>query len=78
MNESSVKLYESKDTWTQDNDCCDDQSCGQQLIVQTQDGGGGSFIVLETQRWAIDADDIDKFCAMLKSTIERVEKSELK
>lgn len=78
MKESSVQLYESMDTWTQDNDCCDDQSCGQQIIVKTQDGGGGPFIVLETERWAIDADGIDKFCAMLKSTVERVEKSELK
>ena len=64
------KLVETKDEWYQENDCCD-SGCGQVLEVWTQDGGGGNFICIKTDRWAID--DIDAFCKMLKSTLKRVE-----
>jgi hypothetical protein len=42
-------------TFTQDTDCCDMTGNGcQTLRVTTEDGGGGSYFVLETERWAID------------------------
>jgi hypothetical protein len=40
-------------TFTQDSDCCDSGD-GQFLTIKTQNGGGGDFYVIETQRWAFD------------------------
>jgi hypothetical protein len=39
-------------TFTQDADCCDSNE--QYLTIKTQNGGGGDFFVIETQRWAFD------------------------
>lgn len=41
-------------TFAQDADCCSDQE-EQFLTVRFKDGGGGSYIVLETKEWAIDS-----------------------
>ena len=67
------RLAETKDIYTQDSDCCQDQDVGQTLVVRTQDGGGGAFVVIETERWAIDEDQVDDFCDALKRTLARVE-----
>lgn len=40
-------------TFTQDSDCCDSGD-GQFLKIKTQNGGGGDFYVIETERWAFD------------------------
>lgn len=40
-------------TFTQDSDCCDSGD-GQFLTIKTQNGGGGDFYVIETERWAFD------------------------
>lgn len=73
MSDPKIKMVETKDSWMQDNDCCDSDDCGQYLNVSTEDGGGGPFLIIETKRWAID--DIDGFCELLKKTLNRVEKS---
>jgi hypothetical protein len=39
-------------TFTQDADCCDSED--QFLTIKTQNGGGGDFFVIETERWAFD------------------------
>lgn len=39
-------------TFTQENDCCSSEE--QYLTIKTQNGGGGDFYVIETQRWAFD------------------------
>ena len=69
-------LVESKDVYIQPSDCCQSGSMEQQLTVSTQDGGGGAFLVIETERWALD--DVDEFCALLKKTLSRVAKEEAK
>lgn len=66
------KLAETKDTYTQQADCCQDNDGLQFLEVRSMDGGGGHYIVIATERWAID--DIDEFCATLKQTLERMER----
>jgi hypothetical protein len=39
-------------TFSQDADCC---KCNEQyLTIKTQNGGGGDFYVIETERWAFD------------------------
>ena len=40
-------------TFTQDADCCDGNE--QYLTIKTQNGGGGDFYVIETERWAFDS-----------------------
>jgi len=39
-------------TFTQEADCCDDRE--QYLTIKTQNGGGGDFYIIETERWAFD------------------------
>lgn len=38
----------------------------QYLRLSQVDAGGGKYLVIETDRWAIDADEIDGFANMLK------------
>jgi hypothetical protein len=40
-------------TFTQDADCCDSGN-DQFLTIRTENGGGGDFFVIETERWAFD------------------------
>lgn len=69
-----MKIFEKTFVYEQDMDCCDGESDGcQTLTVQTQDGGGGNYIILKTDRWAIDKDDIDKFCSELKNILNDME-----
>jgi len=39
-------------TFTQEADCCDNKE--QYITIKTQNGGGGDFYVIETERWAFD------------------------
>lgn len=41
----------------------------QELIIETGDNGGGKYIVLKTNRWAID--DIDEMVKFLKDFKKR-------
>lgn len=50
-------------TFTQDSDCCDSGD-GQFLKIKTQNGGGGDFFIIETERWAFD--NIAEFITVLK------------
>lgn len=43
------------------------------MTVKADDCGGGAYIVLETERWALNPDEIDKFCAELKQLIAECE-----
>jgi hypothetical protein len=69
------KLSGARETWSQDNDCCDSDDSGQFLEIENQDGGGGNYIVIKTTRWAIDANEIDAFAKMLKKFLKRIENS---
>jgi hypothetical protein len=50
-------------TFTQDSDCCDSGN-GQFLKIKTQNGGGGDFFIIETERWAFD--NISELVTILK------------
>jgi len=58
INEYSIDLGQSSDS-------CDQSDLGQTLNIKTQDAGAGKYLVLQTERWAID--DINEFCETLKS-----------
>ena len=51
-NKVSILSQEFQMTFTQDADCCDTRD--QFLTIKTQNGGGGDFYVIETERWAFD------------------------
>jgi hypothetical protein len=71
-----MKIVEKSITFEQEPDCCDGTSdYAQHLTVQTQDGGGGPFLILSTTRWAIDKDDLisGKFAAQLLTILEGME-----
>ena len=67
------KTVELKITYMQDNDCEDENKDRQYLTVQTQNNGIASFIIIETERWSLDLDEIDKFADTLKDFIKRLE-----
>jgi hypothetical protein len=71
-----MKPVEKSITYEQEPDCCDGTSdYAQHLMVTTQDGGGGAYIILQTERWAIDRDDLisGKFAAQLLTILEGME-----
>lgn len=58
----------------QDSDSCQSEDIGQELVIKTDDAGGGPFVIIETKRWSIDKEDIDRFCSVLKNIVKVVEK----
>lgn len=45
-----------------------------QLEIEVTDAGGGHYLVLRTERWAIDPDQINDLAAMLRRALRIVEK----
>lgn len=70
-----MKLVERKHVYEQKNDCCDRGEYGQFLEVFTQDGGGGPYLVIKTERWSLDESDIPLLCKMLKDAIRGVDQT---
>lgn len=55
-------------------DCCSpSQNDYNELAVEVEDGGGGPYLVIKTERWALCADSIDLFCADLKRVLKLAE-----
>ena len=50
-------------SFTQESDCCDPGD-GQFLTIKTDNGGGGDFFIIETNRWAFD--NIPELITILK------------
>lgn len=72
MSDTTFKLYDRTLTYIQDSDTWD-KGDGQELKVQTLDSGGGSYLIIQTDRWALDREDIDAFCQLLKDSLEGLE-----
>jgi hypothetical protein len=69
-----AKLVQVQMTLEQPEDCCGRVSENVQYMeIQTFNGGGGPYLVLKTERWAIDSEDIDRFCSRLKEILRSVE-----
>lgn len=49
----------------QPGDCCDGFDRYQKLRVELHDDGGGHYVVLKTERWAIDPDQMEAFAEKL-------------
>lgn len=72
-----LKLIEKKFVWQQENDCCDDgkhdyESGFQTLTAETHDGGGGAYLVIKTERWALDRDELERFIDLLQTVLDGV------
>lgn len=61
-------------TLEQPEDCCGRVNEEKQyLTVETQDGGGGAYIVLKTERWALDYEQIHALAMRLQEILRSVE-----
>lgn len=49
---------------TQEQDCCSTDKDYQELRLSIEDGGGGPFFVMSTERWAFE--NIDELCDLIK------------
>lgn len=58
-------------TYCQD---CDEHSAGiQSLTVEITDQGAGAYVVLRTDRWALDPEDLEPFVAAIRALLAQVE-----
>jgi hypothetical protein len=58
-------------TFTQDKDCCSGEE--QFITIKTQNGGGGDFFVIETQRWAFDSiEDLVNLLTQFKDKHDKI------
>lgn len=64
------KLYSKELTYTQERDTWDSGQDDQEFRITTHDGGGGSYLTIETKRWGLDREDIPAFCKLLTDALE--------
>jgi hypothetical protein len=58
-------------TFTQDKDCCSVEE--QFITIKTENGGGGDFFVIETQRWAFDSiEDLVNLLSQFKDKHDKI------
>jgi hypothetical protein len=69
----SFKFVEWTSTYKQDEDCNGRADHKEQYITLSavDNGNCEHYLVIETERWAIDIDEIDKFCDELKKFIHK-------
>ncbi|MFZ4617714.1 MAG: hypothetical protein ACOYM2_16145 [Rectinemataceae bacterium] len=65
------EIFEGMLRYTQDEDSCDETGVGSQTLeVRTHDAGAGKYLVIETQRWAMDS--IDELVEVLRDAAKRL------
>jgi hypothetical protein len=70
-NKPIVIEQEFEMTFTQDKDCCSIED--QFITIKTENGGGGDFFVIETQRWAFDCiEDLVEVLYQFKDKHDRI------
>lgn len=58
---------------SQEVDCCE-SGISNEIVVEICDGGGGPYLVIKTDRWALsDAKEIDAFARELKACLKKAE-----
>lgn len=68
-----AKLVGVTMTYEQAEDCCGRTDHEEQyLTVETQDGGGGPYLVLKTERWALDFEQINALAVKLQELLRNV------
>lgn len=60
----------------QDTDACDEtRNSVQTLDIECINAGGGHYLVIETERWAIDETDIEGFSQRLRDVLAMARKA---
>lgn len=72
IKEDSITLEEVKVTYTQDNDCTQDNDDCQVLTLEAVDGGGGMFYRMTTNQKGWSFDKIDSLIEVLKNFKDKV------
>ena len=69
----TFKFTEWSTTYSQEEDCNGRPDLKvQEITLSASDNGNNEhYLVIETDRWAIDVDGIDKFCETLKNFINQ-------
>lgn len=70
MKKAEILSQEFKMTFAQDADCNSTED--QFLTIKTDNGGGGDYYVIETERWAFDS--IDELIEIINKFKEKHEK----
>ena len=70
IKKAEILSQEFKVTFAQDADCNSTED--QFLTIKTDNGGGGDFYVIETERWAFDS--IDEIVELINKFKEKHEK----
>jgi hypothetical protein len=70
IKKAEILSQEFKVTFAQDADCNSTED--QFLTIKTDNGGGGDFYVIETERWAFDS--IDELIEIINKFKEKHEK----
>lgn len=60
-NNKSLRVSDAKVTLTQEQDSCSASIEDQYLTIEVTDAGAGPYLVLKTDRWAIDIDELQAF-----------------
>ena len=76
IKKAEILSQEFKVTFAQDADCC---VLGDQfLTIKTDNGGGGDFFVIETERWAFDSvEELVELFNNFKEKHEKIEEEKL-
>lgn len=69
-NKNKITVARAEVTLTQDGDCCEGDDV-QVLRIGADDGGGGWFWTIKTERWAFDS--VEELTHQLKQVISRLE-----
>jgi len=70
------RVFQTSITLTQESDSCDESGLGQDLEIRTDDAGAGPFIVLKTERWAMDKKDLDPLLGLLTAMLAHTDRGE--
>ena len=70
-----MKLTSVTEVYSQEEDCCGRvDEHGQDIEISTRDGGGGSYLVIKTERWAVD--NVDELIGPMKALLNRIHEAE--
>jgi hypothetical protein len=76
VKKAEILNQEFKLTFAQDSDCLSTED--QFLTIKTDNGGGGDFFVIETERWAFDSfDELIELFNKFKEKHEKIKEEKL-
>ena len=76
VKKAEILSQEFKLTFAQDSDCLSTED--QFLTIKTDNGGGGDFFVIETERWSFDSfDELIELFNKFKEKHEKIKEEKL-